>query len=99
MGGGAEHRSSKYLEAMLQLSCLGYNPPYMRVRASQEALVVKNPPAHAGDTRDSGLTPGSGKPPGGGPGNPRQYPVFSRTEESGGLQSMGSHRVDVTEMT
>ena len=32
----------------------------------------KNPPANAGDARDLGLTPGSGKPPGGGHGNPLQ---------------------------
>ena len=34
--------------------------------ASQVALVVKNPLADAGDVRDLGLTPGSGRPPGGG---------------------------------
>ena len=28
--------------------------------------VVKNPPANAGDTRDVGLIPGSGRSPGGG---------------------------------
>ena len=38
--------------------------------ASQVALVVKNPPAIAGDVRDAGLTPGSGRSPGGGHGNP-----------------------------
>ena len=32
--------------------------------------MVKNPPAKAGDARDAGLTPGSGRPPGGGNGNP-----------------------------
>ena len=26
-------------------------------------VVVKNPPANAGDTRDAGLIPGSGRPP------------------------------------
>ena len=31
-------------------------------RASQVALVVKNPPANAGDTRDAGLIPGLGRP-------------------------------------
>ena len=36
------------------------------------ALVVKNPPAKAGDTRDMGLIPGSGRSPGGGHGNPFQ---------------------------
>ena len=41
--------------------------------ASQVVLVVKNPPAKAGDIRDSGLIPGSGRSPGGGHGNPLQY--------------------------
>ena len=38
--------------------------------ASQVALVVKNPPASAGDFRDSGSTPVLGRSPGGGHGNP-----------------------------
>ena len=42
-------------------------------RASQVALVVKNPPAKAEDIRDLGLTPGLGRSPGGGHGNPLQY--------------------------
>ena len=41
--------------------------------------VVKNPPANAGDTRDAGSTPGSGRSPGGANGNPLQY---SRLENS-----------------
>ena len=40
---------------------------------SQVALVVKKPPANAGDTRDAGLIPGLGRFPGGGHGNPLQY--------------------------
>ena len=32
--------------------------------------VVKNLPANVGNTRDAGLTPGSGRSPGGGNGNP-----------------------------
>ena len=43
------------------------------LRASQVALVVKNLPANAGDVRDVGLIPGSGRSPGGGHGNPLQY--------------------------
>ena len=35
--------------------------------------VVKNLPANAGDARNVGLIPGSGRPPGGGNGNPLQY--------------------------
>ena len=41
-------------------------------RASQVALVVKNPPANAGDVRDLGLIYESGRSPGGGHGNPLQ---------------------------
>ena len=41
--------------------------------ASQVGLVVENPPASAGDSRDTGPTPGSGRSPGGGRGNPPQY--------------------------
>ena len=36
-------------------------------------LVVKNPLANAVDVRDVGLTPGLGRFPGGGHGNPLQY--------------------------
>ena len=38
--------------------------------ASQVALVVKNPPANAGDIRDAGSIPGLGRSPGEGLGNP-----------------------------
>ena len=60
--------------------------------ASQLALVVKNPPASAGDIRDPGSIPGLGRSPGGGNGNPLQYSCLEipRAEEPGGLQSMGS---------
>ena len=37
------------------------------------ALVVKNPPAYAGDIRDTDLFPGSGRSPGEGHDNPLQY--------------------------
>ena len=37
------------------------------------ALVVKNLPANAGDIRDTGLIPGSGRSPGRGQGNSLQY--------------------------
>ena len=39
----------------------------------QEALVIKNLPASAGDIRDAGLIPGLGRSLGGGHGNPLQY--------------------------
>ena len=64
-------------------------------RAFQVALVVKNPPASAGDIRDIGSTPGWGRHPVGGHGNPLQYSCLEnpRTEEPGGLQSVGLPRV------
>ena len=54
--------------------------------------VVKNPPANAGDL---GSTPGLGRFPGKGNGNPLQdsCPEIPWTEEPGGLQSTGSQRV------
>ena len=42
----------------------------MLIRASQVALVVKNPPVNAGDIRDVSSILGSGRSPGGGHGNP-----------------------------
>ena len=40
---------------------------------SQVAPVVNNPAANAGDVREAGSIPGSGRSPGGGPSNPLQY--------------------------
>ena len=59
------------------------------------ALVVKNPPAKAGDVRDVGSIPGSEDP------LEKEMATHSSilawrilwTEEPGGLQSMGSQRV------
>ena len=57
--------------------------------------VIENPPDNAGDTGDTGSIPGSGGSPGGGHGNPLQYPCLENPmdKEPGGLQSMGSQRV------
>ena len=55
--------------------------------------VIKNPPANAGD---AGSTPGSGRSPGEGNGNPLQYCCLGNPmdrEETSGLQSMQSQRV------
>ena len=41
--------------------------------ASQEVLVVKNPFANTGDVRNTGLTSGLGRYPGGEHGIPLQY--------------------------
>ena len=57
---------------------MDYNIETIRIRASQVALMVKNPPANAGDIRHMGSLPGSRRSPGGGNGNLLQYscPVF-----------------------
>ena len=70
------------------------------LRASQVVLVVKNPPAKAGDTGDSGSIPGSGRSPAGGHGNPLQYPCLENPTDRGAWRAttMGSQRV-TTEVT
>ena len=61
-------------------------------RARPVAPQVKNPPANAGDTRDAGLTPGSGRSFGEGNGTCSSVLAWKIpwTEEPGRLQSMGS---------
>ena len=46
-------------------------------------LVVKNPPANAGDKRDAGLIPELGRLPGKGKGNPLQYSYLENPMERG----------------
>ena len=65
-------------------------PPKMKIYVhialfwtSQVALVVKNLRPNAGDTRDVGLIPGLGRPPGGGPGNPIQYSCLENPMDRG----------------
>ena len=45
---------------------------------SPVAQLVKKLPANARDTRDMGLTPGSGRSPGAGNGNPLQYSCLGK---------------------
>ena len=56
--------------------------------------VVKNPLANAGDARDAGSIPGSGRSFGGGNGNHSSILAseFPWTEEHGRLHSMGSQK-------
>ena len=67
----------------------------MFVRGFPGGAVVKNPPTNAGDARDTGSTPGSGRSLRGGNGNPVQYSCLENpmAEDPGGLQSMASQRV------
>ena len=51
--------------------------------ATQVVLVVKNPPANAGDIRDTVFIPGLGRYPGGGHGNPFQYSCLENPMDRG----------------
>ena len=55
------------------MSDLAFSEGYNDSQASQVVLMVKNPPANAGDVREAGLIPGWGRSPGEGHGNPLQY--------------------------
>ena len=56
---------------------------YKAKGASQVALVVKNPPANAGDSREAGSMPGLGRSPGVGNGNPLQYSCLENSTDRG----------------
>ena len=60
----------------------------MRSWAFQVVLVVKNLPANAGDVRDVGSIPGSGRYPGGGHGNPRWYSCLENLMDRGAWQAI-----------
>ena len=54
----------------------------------QEVLVLKNPPANAGDIRDAGLTPGLGRSLAEGHGNPLQYSCLENPMDRGPWQAI-----------
>ena len=61
---------------------------YARIKGSQVVLMVKNPPASAGDVRDTDVIPGLGRFLGKGHGNPLQYSCLSDFPDgSGGKES------------
>ena len=47
------------------------------------ALLVKNPPASAGASKDAGSIPGSGRSPGEGNGNPLQFSCLENPVDRG----------------
>ena len=49
--------------------------------------MVKNPPAKAGDLRDTGSIPGFGRSPGRGRGNPPQYSCLENPMDRGAWQA------------
>ena len=60
--------------------------------AERVALVAKNLPANAGDTRDVGLIPELGRSPGEGSGNLFQYSCLGNLMDRGAWQA-AVHRV------
>ena len=60
--------------------------------ASQVAIGEKNLPANAGDLRDTGSIPGSGRSPGGGHGNPLQCSCLENPMDRGDWWAM-IHRI------
>ena len=63
--------------------------------------MVKNPPANAGDLRNRDSIPGSGRSPGGGPGNPLQYSGLENPVDGGAWRATvhGVAESDTTEAT
>ena len=58
-----------------------------------------NPPANAGDVREAGSVPVLGRSSGGWHGNLLQYSCLENPVEPGGLQCIGSQKLDTTEET
>ena len=82
--------------------------PFVRTRQREDELfrwsplVVKNVPASAGDARDAGLIPESGRSFGGGQGNPLQDSCLEnplRQRSLAGYSPWGRKESDVTEHT
>ena len=91
-------KSTAWFKVTVQFFLRGIFACLLCARASQVALVVKNPPANARDVRDAGLIPGSGRSPGGGHGNPLQYSCLKNPMRSlAGCSSLGCKESDTTE--
>ena len=61
--------------------------------------MVKNMPVNAGDVRDMGLNPGSGRSPGGGHGNPLQYSCLENPHGQRSLVGYSPWRCKGSDMT
>ena len=68
-----------------KLSYIGWteNKVLLSIGVSQVVMVAENPPARTGGARDEGSTPGLGRSPGGGKGNPLQYPRLENPVDRG----------------
>ena len=67
-----------------------------------DGMVIKNPPANAGDTWDAGSVPELGSSPGRGHGNPLQYSCLENPHghrSLAGYSPRGRKESDTTEVT
>ena len=84
---------SQFYKAWLRFTgsqnCLiRFDPSQSLIRASQLALVAKDPPANVGDVRDTGLIPGSGRSPEEGNGNLLQLSCLENFMNRGAQQAI-----------
>ena len=79
--GNHQNRFSVSLD--LTLLDISYTWDSMICEGFQVVLMVMNQHANAGDIRDMGSTPGLGRSPGGGRGNPPQYPCLEKLMDKG----------------
>ena len=91
------HRDAK---SQTQLSQTQFST-HVSIKLSQVVLVLKNLPANAGDIRDVGLIPGSGRSPGVRNGNMLQYSCLENSMDRGAYQAMvhGVKESDATQHT
>ena len=84
-----------------QRNLAGYSPwgTKSQTRLREVALMVENPPANAGDLRDTGLIPGLERSPGGGGhGNPFPYSCLENSMDRGAWWAL-VHEVAELDMT
>ena len=86
-------------------NCRTFQPQLIKKQIAATIKVMesllKNPPANAGDIKDSGSIPGSERSPGGGHGSPLQYSCLEDLLDRGAWW-VTVHRVaelDTTEVT
>ena len=90
-----------YIYFLLKIARMGFFFFFCNEAAFQVVLVVKNPPANAGDLRDTGSIPGLGRSPAGGHDNPLQYSCLEDPRERGvrGYSPQGCEEWNTTEAT
>ena len=76
------------LSEVSQKKKIKYHVISLICESSQMVLVVKNLIVNAGDIRDTGSVPGSGRFPGGGHINPLQYSCLEKPMDRGACWAM-----------